>query len=103
MDPVRSHGRGEEGAMVQAKGVPLAAPLLRSAEMAEVLAALVAHGDEAEALVATLAPRNVDALLDELDQVTAGRLPQADASQSLRWILTELHDELGRRFRAARA
>jgi hypothetical protein len=89
--------------MLQPKGIPLTAPPLHAAEMAEVLAALVAHEREAAALVATLAPRSGDALLAELALVTAGRLEQADASQALRWILSELHGELGRRFRAARA
>jgi hypothetical protein len=89
--------------MLQVKGIPLAAPPLRTAQMAEVLAALVAHGDEAAALVATLAPRSVEAILAELALVTAGRLDQLEASQAVRWILAELHEELGRRFRAASA
>ncbi len=78
-------------------------PLLRPAEMAEVLAAVVAYEDGVAALVASLAPRNAGPLLDELARLGAGRLPHDRISHALRWILPEIHEELAGSYRAALA
>jgi hypothetical protein len=76
---------------------------LRADEMARVLAAVVVHADEVAALVAASAPKTAAALLAELAALGGGRLGHEDASPALRWILSEIHEELGSRFRAANA
>lgn len=76
---------------------------LGTREVAELLAALVAARPALEAAVRTLAPRTADAVLAELDAIAGGALAPRDASAAVRWILPELHRELGRPFRAARA
>jgi hypothetical protein len=89
--------------MLDTKGSRIAPQLLGAADMAEILAALVARGAAVANLVDALAPRRSDALLAELDRVASGTLPQENASQTLRWILPEIHAEIGRWFRAGRA
>jgi hypothetical protein len=79
-------------------------PPLGAAEMARVLAAVVAHGDEVAQLVALAAPRTAAALLAELAALGSGPLGhEEEASPALRWMLSEIHEELGLRFRAATA
>ena len=78
-------------------------PLLRPAEMAELLAAMVAQGSDVAALVAALAPRNAGAILDELERLGDGRIPHDGISHALRWILPEIHEELAGTYRAALA
>ena len=78
-------------------------PLLGSAEMAELLAALVAQPEDVGLLVATLAPRNADAMLQELELLRDGHLPHDRISHALRWILPEIHEELAASWRAALA
>jgi hypothetical protein len=89
--------------MLETKGTRLAPQLLGPGDMAEVLAALVTHAPAVAELVDALAPNGSAAILDELERVTSGRLGQEQASQALRWILPEIHAEIGRRFRAGRA
>jgi hypothetical protein len=80
---------------------PAIAPApLRPTEMAQVLAALVAHEAEVAALVARLAPRTAEPILVELARL--GTSGAGEPSAALRWILPEIHDELGRRHAAAR-
>ena len=76
-------------------------PMLRPAEMAELLAAVVAHEAEVAALVAALAPRNACAILHELVQLGEGTLPHDGMSHALRWILPEIHQEFAGSYRAA--
>ncbi len=78
-------------------------PLLQAAEMAELLAALVAQPDDVAALVTSLAPRNAGAMIEELELLRDGRLAHDGISHALRWILPELHDQLAGDFRAALA
>ncbi len=78
-------------------------PLLRPAEMAELLAAVVVYGDDVKALVASLAPRNARAMLDELELLAQGRLPHERISHALRWLLPEIHEEFAGACRAALA
>lgn len=78
-------------------------PLLRPAEMAELLAACTTRAEDVAALVAALAPRNAGAILAELELLSEGRLPHDGVSRALRWILPELHEELAGAFRAAQA
>ncbi len=78
-------------------------PLLRPAEMAELLAAVVVYGDDVAALVASLAPRNARAMLDELELLAQGRLPHERISHALRWLLPEIHEEFAGACRAALA
>jgi len=89
--------------MVEANDRDFAPALLGAREMAELLAALVAHGEEVAMLVAQLAPATSDAVLDELERLGDGLLDPEQVSAALRWILPEVHRELGRRFSAARA
>jgi hypothetical protein len=78
-------------------------PMLRPAEMAELLAAVVVHADGIAALVAVLAPRNAGAILDELELLGEGRIPHDRISHALRWILPEIHEEFAGSYRAALA
>ncbi len=78
-------------------------PLLRPGEMAELLAVLVGQEAEVAALVGALAPRNAGPILDELDDLTQGRVAPEAISHALRWILPELHEQLAGEFRAALA
>jgi hypothetical protein len=78
-------------------------PLLRPAEMAELLAALVVQEADVAALVGALAPRNAAPILDELARLAEGRVPHDAISHALRWILPELHEQLAGEFRAALA
>ncbi len=88
--------------MLQANGA-IHPPLLQAAEMAELLAAMVAQGDDVVALVTTLAPRNAGAILEELGLLRDGQIPHDGISHALRWILPELHQELAGTWRAALA
>ncbi len=78
-------------------------PLLRPAEMAELLVALVSRAADVAVLVTSLAPRNAGPILAELELLAAGGLPHDGISHALRWILPEIHHELGRAFHAALA
>ncbi len=78
-------------------------PLLRADEMAELLAAIVAQGEDVASVVGALAPRNAGALLDELERLADGRLAHDGISHALRWLLPELHEQLAGDFRAALA
>ncbi len=78
-------------------------PLLRPAEMAELLAAVVAQADDVAALVSALAPANARAILEELSLLGEDRLPHDRISHALRWILPEIHEEFARACRAALA
>jgi hypothetical protein len=93
----------EEDAMLDTKGSRLAPQLLGPADMAELLAAMVTHAGAVAELVDALAPRGSGAIMAELDRIASGVLRQEQASQALRWILPEIHAEIGRRFRAALA
>jgi hypothetical protein len=88
--------------MVQAN-TTIHPPLLQAAEMAELLAAMVAQGDDVAALVTAIAPRNAGAILEELGLLGDGQIPHDRISHALRWILPELHEELAGTWRAARA
>lgn len=78
-------------------------PLLRTDEMAELLAALFAQEEDVATLVGALAPRNAGPILEELGLLADGRLPHDGISHALRWILPELHEQLAGDFRAALA
>ncbi len=78
-------------------------PLLRPAEMAELLAAVVAREDDVAALVAALAPRNAGAILEELALLGEGRVSHDGISRALRWLLPEIHEEFAGTYRAALA
>lgn len=78
-------------------------PLLRPAEMAELLAACATRAGDVAALVIALAPRNAGAILAELELLSDGRVPHDGISRALRWLLPELHEELAGAFRAAHA
>ncbi len=78
-------------------------PLLRPAEMAELLAAVVVYEGHVAALVAALAPRSARAMLEELELLAHGRLPHDRISHALRWILPEIHEEFAAACRAALA
>lgn len=71
---------------------------LRAREMAQVLAAIFAHEDEVVALVEELAPRTAARMLSELALLASGDLAADATSSALRWILLEIHDQVGRRF-----
>jgi len=75
-------------------------PLLRPAEMAELLAALFEREADVVALVCSLARRNAGPILAELRLLAGGALAHDGISHALRWILPEIHHELGREFRA---
>jgi hypothetical protein len=89
--------------MLQTNRPTIRPPPLGAAEMARVLAAVVAHGDEVAELVALAAPRTAAPLLAELAALGSGPLGHAEASPALRWILSDIHEELGLRFRTAAA
>jgi hypothetical protein len=90
-------------AMLETNRSTIRPPPLGAEEMARVLAAVVAHGDEVAALVALAAPRTAAPLLAELAALGSGRLGDEEPSPALRWILSDIDEELGHRFRAAAA
>mgnify|MGYP003466646814 CR=1 FL=1 len=69
--------------------------------MAEILAAIVQREADVTALVSSLAPRNAGPILVELRLLAAGVVAHDGISHALRWILPEIHEELGRDFQAA--
>jgi hypothetical protein len=89
--------------MLQANPATIHPPLLRPAEMAELLATFMARPVDVADLVVALAPRNAGAMLEELELLADGRLPHDAISHALRWILPEIHEELAGRYRAALA
>jgi hypothetical protein len=78
-------------------------PLLRTEEMAELLAALDGQDQDVAAIVGALAPRSAGPILEELARLAEGRLAHDEISHALRWILPELHEQLAGDFRAALA
>ena len=76
----------------------LAPRRLTSRDMAQVLAASVVRPSEVAELVALLAPTRRAPLLDELDRLLRGDVAPDDASLVLRWVLPEIHAQLGRDF-----
>lgn len=76
----------------------LAPRRLTSRDMAQVLAAIVARRPEVADLVSELSPTHGAPLLEELDRLVRGDVAPDDASVVLRWVLPEIHAELGRDF-----
>jgi hypothetical protein len=82
---------------------PTIAPApLHAGEMAQVLAALVAHEAEVASLVARLAPRTAEPILSELARLGTGGAAPDEPSAAVRWILPEILEEVGRRHPAQR-
>jgi hypothetical protein len=75
---------------------------LGATEMAQVLAALIAREDDVLALVVGIAPCSAIRIVEELGLLATGVLGQHELSPALRWILPEIHAELGRSFPATR-
>lgn len=86
--------------MLEANAATIVPCPLRTREMAEVLAAHFAEESEVASLVERLAPRTASRLLAELSALVAGAVDPGELSPALRWILPEIHEELGHRFPA---
>jgi hypothetical protein len=76
---------------------------LGAGEMAQVLAAVFAREEDVAALVAHLAGGSAQPILLELRLFTDGWITPEHVSPTLRWLLPEIHAELGTEFRALRA
>ncbi len=68
-------------------------------EMAQVLAAVVALEADVAMLISLLAPRHTDGLIAELTRLATADGGSEELSPALRWLLPEIHEELGRYFR----
>ena len=88
--------------MLRTNEVTIAPAPLHAGEMAQVLAALVAHEAEVATLVARLAPRTAEPILSELARLGNGGAGLDAPSAAVRWLLPEILEEVGRRHRAAR-
>ena len=90
--------------MVETNGGEAIQPApLGAAEMAQIMAALVACEDDVVALVVSIAPCSAPRLVEELGLLSTGVIGQQEISSTLRWVLPEIHAELGRAFAATLA
>lgn len=76
---------------------------LDATEMAQILAAFLTCEEDVLALVVAIAPCSARRIVEELTLVSTGGLALDEMSSALRWILPEIHAELGSRYPALEA
>lgn len=84
--------------MLDTNAATVAPELLGAKAMAQILAAILLLGPDVAAFVAGVAPGMADDLLAEIDGLVGGGVTLDELSPALRWILPEIHAEIGRRF-----